>query len=326
MPLFNATALLVDDGDLTSIQYSEGWIFDQQASEVGHTKHGAAIAGLNATFKFTGTAVDVYGSLGSIDVYGQPVTTYAIDGIVLGTYVAPIIAPGFAYLNQSFFVSPILPAGDHELVITNINGTQPTTYWLDFLVYTPSVSLSNSTSVSSTPISGPSTSSTTNQPSSTSRADSTTSASTSSITSPITSAKSSRKNTGAIVGGVVGGVCLIALLLFLLYMLRVRRRKRHRRISVDFLAGPFVSWRGDLPPVVSGGPAFNPTSTEFVSPASSVTSPSSTNPFLPSEHGFPKGAMDPVQIGQVPAVVRHVDSGVRLGDRVMTLPPVYTRD
>ena len=121
------------------------------------TKSGAGPAGLTATFAFigkhvlyaycvvllysfgyTGTGVEVYGSQGSIDVYGMPSTTYKIDGKLASTYIQPIIAPGYYTTHTLFFRSPQLSAGGHELVIETTNGTTPNVFWLDYIIYSPS--------------------------------------------------------------------------------------------------------------------------------------------------------------------------------------------
>lgn len=84
-----------------------------------------------------GTSVAVFGSQGSIDVDGQPVTTYSIDGVVQSTYKAPVIQPGFFTSRTQFFQSSQLTAGDHTLVIETTNGTRPNRYWLDWIQYVP---------------------------------------------------------------------------------------------------------------------------------------------------------------------------------------------
>ncbi|THH29395.1 hypothetical protein EUX98_g4807 [Antrodiella citrinella] len=139
MSSFNDTAIIVDDQD-PSVLYSGNWdhVPPMGSIEYMSTKSGAGPAGLTATFKFTGTGVEVYGSQGSVDVYGVPTTTYTIDGALTGTYVQPVIAPGFFTTHTLFFRSPSLTPGAHELVIKTTNGTSPNMYWLDYIIYTPS--------------------------------------------------------------------------------------------------------------------------------------------------------------------------------------------
>ncbi|KAI0340849.1 hypothetical protein BDW22DRAFT_355577 [Trametopsis cervina] len=138
MSEFNSSALIVDDQD-PRVQYSSGWEnVASSSAEYDSTKSGATSAGQTASFTFTGTGVEVYGSLGSIDVYGRPVTTYSVDGGRSSTYQAPVLDPGLVELHVMFYRSPPLSPGQHTLVITNTNGTKPTEYWLDYIVYTPS--------------------------------------------------------------------------------------------------------------------------------------------------------------------------------------------
>ncbi len=89
---------------------------------------------------FAGIGVEVYGSVESIDVYGRPVTTYEIDGLgsTSTTYQAQLIAPGYYTARTLFYRSAALSDGNHTIVITNMNGTAPTVFWLDYIVYTPS--------------------------------------------------------------------------------------------------------------------------------------------------------------------------------------------
>ena len=148
-------------------------------------------------------------------MYGQPTTTYAIDGEVLGTYTAPVIAPGYFTTRNVFFQSQTLPDGDHTLVITTTNGTKPNIYVLDFFQYTASPVESSSSSTSWSSVS-----SSTVQPSS---------SSSSPISSSSTSAvsSSSRVKVGPIVGGVLGGIAILVIAVLLLFIcLKIRRNKR----------------------------------------------------------------------------------------------------
>lgn len=98
-----------------------------------------------------GTKVAVYGTQGSVDVDGQATTSYAVDGVIVGSYTAPIIAPGYVTTGTLFFQSKDLVNGMHTLVITTTNGTQPNRFLLDYFSYTglPIVPLSSSPQSSS---------------------------------------------------------------------------------------------------------------------------------------------------------------------------------
>ncbi|TFK82973.1 hypothetical protein K466DRAFT_590100 [Polyporus arcularius HHB13444] len=126
---------LVDD-TTHAVQYAPGWIWDQLVDEVDGTRHGAAKEGLTVSLGFSGTGIAVVGTLGSSDTNGQPRTSYAIDGSVVSTYNAPNTPSGQTHYNVTFFSTRNLSPGDHEIVITNLDGTNPNHYWLDyFLIY-----------------------------------------------------------------------------------------------------------------------------------------------------------------------------------------------
>ncbi|CCM03342.1 uncharacterized protein FIBRA_05471 [Fibroporia radiculosa] len=134
---FNSSAVILDDTS-PLISYSSGWVLAGSSAEYNQTRHGASTAGQTATFTFNGTSIAVYGSLGSIDVYGQPQTQYSIDGEVSAVYDAPIITPGTYTDHTLFYCSPPLTAGVHTLGIENLNGTAPSEFWLDYIIYVPS--------------------------------------------------------------------------------------------------------------------------------------------------------------------------------------------
>lgn len=214
---FNTTTLIVDDTS-NLIEYSAGWTagfsgsgISDDVAEYMQTKHGASSAGRTAKFSFTGmfwitcfsqfmflcsisnssgitkgTSVAVYGSLGSVDVYGIPVSSYSVDGGNTATYTAPIIQPGGFQTHVAFYQSPVLPPGTHELVITNVNGTAPSVLWIDFILYDPSQSTGETGGGATT---GGGTSSPSNEPAS--------SPSSSPTSSPQSSAPSSSLSTTA---------------------------------------------------------------------------------------------------------------------------------
>ena len=67
---------------------------------------------------------------------------YAVDGGERTIYTAPVIATGYFEARVLFYCSPPLEAGTHTLVITNMNGTEPSVFWLDYLVYIPVTTVS----------------------------------------------------------------------------------------------------------------------------------------------------------------------------------------
>lgn len=290
----------------------------------------------------TGTSVAVYGSLGSVDVYGIPVSSYSIDGGNTATYAAPVIQPGGFQTRVLFYQSPPLSPGTHELVITNLNGTAPNVLWLDYILYNPSQTTSDS--------GGGSGSSSTSVPAST--------PSISQSTSPLSSASTS-SNTGAIVGGVVGGLAGLAIfsaLLFLCY----RRRKREQidllepmvesgtlyrtcfalQVSSRFLthcilhigdkepeqapvvipfARPEERSRVNVLPMKNRAALPN-TAVEYNSPSNSPSLSRSNS----ISQGFDPPETSALLDSQRP-VIRHKDSGIRMAAPV-DVPPEYTQD
>lgn len=163
-----------------------------------------------------GTGVEVYGSLGSIDVYGRPVSSYELDGLpdTQTQYQAPIIEPGFFTDHTLFYRSPSLSDQEHTLVVTNVNGTKPSVLWLDYIVYTPSTTPGPSSALTSGTSASQSPSLTGNSPPASS--------------SP-SSSSSSSNHAGAIAGGVIGGVVFFAAVAFLLCWFVYRRRQQGDR-------------------------------------------------------------------------------------------------
>ena len=219
----------------------------------------------------------MYGYQGPIDTSGQPTTTYAIDGVVAGSYTAPVIAPGSSLLSALFFQSPDLPNMAHTLVITMINGTQPNTYYLRYLdltgsllasspsLATPSGASSGTAQPSVAPIPlQPSSSIPTpsrasiataqsNTPSSRATQSATSKdisqSSSGSATPPpsqstsVSNASSSPTRVGPIIGGVLGGIIfLIAFASFLYICLKKRESKLdHPSSQIEQIPGE-LSW------------------------------------------------------------------------------------
>ncbi|KAH9939404.1 uncharacterized protein BXZ73DRAFT_99610 [Epithele typhae] len=313
--LVYSMATFVDDAD-TQITYTPGWkVFANDGASVLGTKHGAASADLTATFSFTGTHVSVWGLVGSNDVHGWPITEYAIDRNVLGTFTAPQVDPPHFLINVTFFSSNTLAAGQHELTITNVNGTAPNTYWLDFLLFAPAV-----INLTTTPATTGATTAAAPSPSSsgillTTGTDS--SPSTSSAASKPTggndaapSGSSSRSHTAAIAGGVVGGLAIVAIAAALVIFLRRRRGpRRASRLTLE------SDGSGDM--MTQALP--------FVAQQASGSTGLSSKLALAAVHPV-GGSRSDASMGRTFA---EVDSGLRwanVGDGTVILPPPYTRE
>ena len=169
----------------------------------------------------------VLGPVGSWDVHGVPSTSYAIDGKVLSNYTAPTVESGTFESDVLYFTSPTLDQGKHTLAITNLNGTAPNVFWLDYILYAP------------TPLDEPATSIASDNAAPTSKSSSSSSPSSTSTEVPVSiTTTESRTNVGAIAGGAAaGGVVLLAILgLLALWLLR-RRRRRHQTDSHGIIDG-----------------------------------------------------------------------------------------
>ncbi|KAI0758005.1 hypothetical protein C8Q74DRAFT_1360230 [Fomes fomentarius] len=222
---------LVDDTNYV-VQYAPGWIWDQFVlGEVDNTRHGAAITGLTASLGFTGIGIDVVGTLEPTETYGRPTTSYSIDGKIVGNYTAPFTPSGGSILNVTFFSKRDLSSGNHQIVVTNVNGTNPNTFWLDyFLVYGPGASDVSTSGPSPTTV-------TSGDPRNTASVDGTTGTSSAPVNTNVppgsvsTTSTSSSINTGAIVGGVIGGLAMLVLCGILVLLWRRRNPKVHQAIE-----------------------------------------------------------------------------------------------
>ncbi|KAI0737771.1 hypothetical protein C8Q80DRAFT_1210805 [Daedaleopsis nitida] len=125
---------LIDDSDPV-VQYQSGWTWEPNVQdEVDHTRHWLNIDGITASLGFTGTGIQVVGTLMPSDGAGQPKTTYTIDGLSVGSYTAPFTST--TQYNVTYFTKRDLAPGSHTIIITSDFGTNGATFYLDyFLIY-----------------------------------------------------------------------------------------------------------------------------------------------------------------------------------------------
>ncbi|KAI0328195.1 hypothetical protein GY45DRAFT_1436334 [Cubamyces sp. BRFM 1775] len=219
----------VDDDDYR-IRFSNGWRVLRSISQAyDATMHPVAnLEGATATFNFTGTAIAVYGAVGDVTDYGWPSSSYAIDGKVYETYNF-VTAAGYSDVSQfryqvPFFTVQDLPAGNHTLVITVLNGTSPNTYWLDYIRFFPFGNLTSSDPRSTTSAQGASINT------STPTAPTTTTAA--SVDNE--SSGSGSRSEGAVIGGAIGGGAILAIFLAAFATCFYMRRRKNRS-SREFL-------------------------------------------------------------------------------------------
>lgn len=167
----------------------------------------------------------MYGSVGSVDVYGVPISSYSVDDRNTTTYTAPIIQTGGFLTHVAFYQSPILPPGTHELVITNLNGSVPSVLWIDFFYYDPTGETGGGAALipsSSTDLFTVSSMSTT------------ISSSSSMLASPGATPSSFPKHASidAILGGTVGGISALLLLSSSALLFQWYRRRRLKQTDL----------------------------------------------------------------------------------------------
>ncbi|EIW61143.1 uncharacterized protein TRAVEDRAFT_43970 [Trametes versicolor FP-101664 SS1] len=295
----------VDDQD-PRVLYSDGWGHQSDApSAYDDTLSTANREGMTLTLKFSGTLVAVVGCGGDVAAYGYPSVSFLIDGQNYGTRVDTPSLTG-SYYNITFFVSPTLPDGEHTLVITNLNGTQPNTFWLDWFWYTSSA-VSNSTSGKAS-AAAPST--TTSGSISTSLLSNT--ALLSQLPAPpatntpvSANLTGNHQNLGAIIGGSIGGVAALLLAILGVWFLKRRSARstwgpqatasRHVPPEEALFVGHTPQFTLPVPSTPSGpSPSFLTNGSFISSPATALApSPDSSppqernnrlSPLLPDSH------------------------------------------
>ncbi|KAI0316212.1 hypothetical protein OF83DRAFT_1128177 [Amylostereum chailletii] len=148
---YNATTLILDDRD-PDILYDSHWEEAGTSSEYLGTTTGSILDVLNCslTFAFSGTAVEVYGTLPPDTLHGAPVVHFQVDDLPQAIFQGSAEATQPIYRNL-FYSSVTLDEGQHTLKATVVNGKN---FWLDYILYTPSFLGGNksSTSTSSPPL------------------------------------------------------------------------------------------------------------------------------------------------------------------------------
>ena len=177
----------------------------------------------------SGTSVAVYGTVKT----DTPSSAYTLDGTSNSFYVAP--KSKTTVYQTLFYQSPILADGEHTLLVTNL-GTG--TLWIDYLLYTPSVSLVQSSSLppSIRPSLSPTLTSHTVTPTPSQPVDtltqkpsssSSTQSSDTGFASQTNPTSKSSLSVPVVAGGVIGALVAVVLLIFgMLYY-----RKRAKRLA-----------------------------------------------------------------------------------------------
>ncbi|RPD67557.1 hypothetical protein L226DRAFT_566248 [Lentinus tigrinus ALCF2SS1-7] len=208
-----SSSLIIDDND-PSVQYTPLWDLAEgpgYGRSYNLTLHSVRDAGQSVAVAFRGTGIQVVIMREPTSVAGYPVTVYYIDGTYIASIDTPFVPDGRSQSNVTVFTKRDLTQGAHVLNITNMNGTRPSTFWLDyFLVDASSAALNPSSS---------STSSSTGMPAATSTSESGTAPS---------------ERIAAIAGGVAGAlVVIIAAVLGCLWRRRRRRVRKERMLRTN---------------------------------------------------------------------------------------------
>ncbi|KAJ7055761.1 hypothetical protein C8F01DRAFT_1029869 [Mycena amicta] len=125
---------IVDDRD-PLIQYTGSWANAGSAEEFKSTTRCSTIAGSTAALTFTGTSLDVYGTIPANVDPSTGALSFVIDNSIQGSFQPTTAASDLHH--QSLWTSPALSSGSHTLVIT----TQTTTagkcgVYLDYITFT----------------------------------------------------------------------------------------------------------------------------------------------------------------------------------------------
>ncbi|KAF8225169.1 hypothetical protein L208DRAFT_1380750 [Tricholoma matsutake] len=124
----------IDDSD-PGIKYSADWFIGGGSGDADGTTHGTMTAGATASFTFTGTHVEVFGTIGTAS---STDSTYSVDGSSNITFSATPRPgqTGDLVHQQLFYQSPELADRQHTLVITSTSVNN--SFWIDYILYTPS--------------------------------------------------------------------------------------------------------------------------------------------------------------------------------------------
>ncbi|KAJ7704866.1 hypothetical protein B0H17DRAFT_695946 [Mycena rosella] len=117
--------------DLKPVQYNGQWGDTGSSTDYLATTRAAGTQGSTATFKFEGTSVGVFGTVGSGNGGSMG---FSIDGSPSSSYSAPSLQS--VLFHQSLWLSGDLPGGEHTLSITqNSAGTDKNEIFLDYFIY-----------------------------------------------------------------------------------------------------------------------------------------------------------------------------------------------
>lgn len=242
---------VIDDAD-AAVAYAgvlpgiNPWVQEGGPDELAGTTHRTNSPGATATFRFTGTSIGVYGTMGQNSILSPPyAASFTVDDGEPEQYRPPAM-DGIARQVLLFERGDLLE-GEHTIVVTNIlPGTAP--LWIDYFQVSapasfgpglPPVESSSSESSSSSSSSSfsssipPTSTPSSEEPSTITNTRTETQPPVSTESGASNASESSKSNTGMIAGIAIGAVAVLVILVVLGAWI-YRRRKRRSHEVIDF--------------------------------------------------------------------------------------------
>ncbi|KAM5535493.1 hypothetical protein V8D89_010830 [Ganoderma adspersum] len=270
----------VDDHDIQSIKYQtpDLWfpasVNDNQAAGGTIT---SGVAGAKASFKFTGSAVAVYGIVSTVNNSNPPAVQFSLDGKTVQTTVAP--NNGSVDLSFPFFVMSSVRNGQHLLEVDVLNATRQYPFALDLIIYEPSSGVTPTAAQSVI---------TTILPTATGQS-----------VNDFSNSKSAAP-VGAIVGGALGGIVILVAASFAIWFICFRRRNRTGKAFFYASAarpGDLLADQEEKPSSYTVVPPHQSTAPGYSGyPSAAVLPLLSTHNAVPSNHSAQSG-YQPLQFG-----------------------------
>ncbi|RPD81481.1 hypothetical protein L226DRAFT_139247 [Lentinus tigrinus ALCF2SS1-7] len=239
-----STPLIVDDRNPSVVYSATGWTIQGLVPAFNQTLHVTSEKDTSVSLTFEGTGIEIYTSRKPTSTGGRPTMSYSIDGgQVVEVDYESFVSDGPMLFNIKAFTLTDMPLGLHVLNISNLNGTSPNMFLLDyFIIYSslpPTTEASSTSTDSAVPTGLPESSSSSSLP-----------PSTQTMTTNEGRTRSSTSRVGIFGGAVGGSLSLILVVIAVFLWWRVRRRKATS--SFD----PHRSRRTPILSTTSGSPSF----------------------------------------------------------------------
>ncbi|PVF93964.1 hypothetical protein CPB86DRAFT_800842 [Serendipita vermifera] len=135
---------IVDDNDPT-VEYSDDWSFES-LSLYGYngTTHKSNSTGSVATFSFSGTSIEVYGTVRGSNTSSTPLISFQVDEMEKESFYSRN-GEGYLFPKLRLYSGESLSPEMHTLRIESL---MPTEFWIDYFLYQSSPSLTSSSAQS----------------------------------------------------------------------------------------------------------------------------------------------------------------------------------